>query len=143
PSIGPALERVEIELRGFAFEGAAMGLALLDRLTPWKAQRWRSFARGPGEPHAYMVHVGAGLALARLRKSLRLDRGDLDPLLRWLVADGYGFHEGFFRWADRSRPLPAPERARGYARRAFDQGLGRSLWFSCGADPGRIATAIE
>src|SRR5262249_18493481 len=31
----------------------------------------------------------------------------------------------------------------GYAQRAFDQGLGRSLWFGEGADPGRIAAAIS
>ena len=35
-----------------------------------------------------------------------------------------------------------PATLSGYARRAFDQGLGRSLWFCEGADPGRIALAI-
>jgi hypothetical protein len=30
----------------------------------------------------------------------------------------------------------------GYARRAFDQGLGRSLWFVEGADPGRLEAAL-
>lgn len=31
----PELNLVEAELRGFAFEGAAMGLALLDTIIPW------------------------------------------------------------------------------------------------------------
>lgn len=30
------LNAAEADLRGFAFEGAAMGLALLDFLTPWR-----------------------------------------------------------------------------------------------------------
>jgi hypothetical protein len=66
----------------------------------------------------------------------------MDPLLGWLAADGYGFHEGYFhpRRFVESRALPP--RVSGYARRAFDQGLGRSLWFVHGADPARIAAAI-
>src|SRR5687767_15512932 len=37
------LATVEADLRGFAFEGAAMGLALLDCFTPWQKNRWRAF----------------------------------------------------------------------------------------------------
>src|SRR5690348_3399970 len=55
--IAPALEEVELELRGFAFEGAAMGFALLDWLTPWQATRVQGLLRGAGDPHAYMVNV--------------------------------------------------------------------------------------
>src|SRR5438067_2508438 len=58
------LNAVEAEFRGFAFEGAAMALALLDMLTPWKTGRWSAFVNGPGESHIYMVHVGYGWALA-------------------------------------------------------------------------------
>lgn len=60
------LGAVEAEFRGFAFEGAAMGLSLLDCLTPWNRDRWLSFLKGPGADHVYMVHVGVGLALAQL-----------------------------------------------------------------------------
>lgn len=136
------LARTELERRGFAFEGAAMGLALLDRLTPWKRGRWASFLRGPGDPHAYMVHVGAGLALARLRRGPVAPVG-ADPLLAPLVADGCGFHDGFFRWSERAAGRPHPRAFRGYAARAYDQGLGRSLWFVRGASAPRIAGAIE
>ncbi|HEX6909104.1 MAG TPA: DUF1702 family protein [Longimicrobium sp.] len=129
-------------VRGFAFEGAAMALALLDLLTPWRRDRIAAFLRGPAAPHAYLVHVGAGWALARLRRPFRDVRPGMDPLLGWLVADGYGFHEGYFhprRFAD---GCAVPGRLSGYALRAFDQGLGRSLWFIHGADPVRIAKAI-
>ena len=48
------------------------------------------------------------------------------------MLDGYGFHEGFFRGA--SEPEKGtPYRETSYAQRAFDQGLGRSLWFVEGA----------
>src|SRR5262245_49420302 len=85
---------VEPELRGFAFEGAAMGLALLDCVTPWRKDRWRTFTERLAEPHIYMMHVGLGWALARLRKCVTTHLAQLDSLLGWLVVDGYGFHEG-------------------------------------------------
>ncbi|MDP2834139.1 MAG: DUF1702 family protein [Pseudomonadota bacterium] len=140
---GPLKARLQLiapELRGFAYEGAGMGLALSDFFTPWR-KRWQTFLEGPGADHAYMMHVGLGWAWARLPVSIsrRLDR--LDPLLRWLAVDGYGFHQGYFRWP---RFIDAQERPRlsGYALRAFDQGLGRSLWFVRGANVEQVAATL-
>jgi hypothetical protein len=138
----PSLEAVEPEFRGFAFEGAAMSLALLDRLSPWRRNRLRVFLEGPGAPHAYMVHVGAGWALARLGGNVERSLARLDPLLRWLAVDGYGFHEGYFHWPRYVEGHANPERLSGYGRRVFDQGLGRSLWFVDGADVARIPETI-
>jgi len=140
------LSEVEPFWRGFAFEGAAMGLALTDSLVPFRRSRFRAFLAGPGVAHAYMVHVGFGWAAARLpwvRRNLQPRLQKLDPLLRWLVVDGYGFHEGFFHAPRCFREQAVPRRISGYARRAFDQGLGRCLWFAECADPGRIAKTIQ
>src|SRR5438128_1580806 len=60
------LEAVDLEFRGFAFEGAAMALTLLDHLAPWRQSRFAEFLAGPGGRHAYMLHIGAGWAYARL-----------------------------------------------------------------------------
>ncbi len=140
------LEEVELPLRGFAYEGAAMGLGLLDFLTPWKRDRWRSFLDGPGDAHAYMLHVGLGWAAARLpwvRRNLQRYLRSCNPLLRWLVFDGYGFHEGYFHASKSIRQRAVPHRLSGYGARAFDQGLGRSLWFVEGADVVRVVATIE
>jgi hypothetical protein len=136
------LERVEAELQGFAYEGAAMALALLDGLSPWRRGRFRALLEGPGSSHVYMLNVGAGWALARLpwRPDAALHR--LDPLYRWLAVDGYGFHQGYFRWPEFVAGMALPRQFQGYARRAFDQGLGRSLWFVEGADIDRIVARI-
>lgn len=137
------LTNVDAEMRGFAFEGAAMGLALLDCFTPWRKDRWRSFTERLAQPHIYMMHVGLGWALARLRRSVTPHLVQLDSLLRWLVIDGYGFHEGYFSWPRYVEQRATPTRLDGYARRVFDQGLGRSIWFVKGADVAAVASAID
>ncbi|MBL8473248.1 MAG: DUF1702 family protein [Rhodocyclaceae bacterium] len=143
PALQSRLERMAPGLQGFAYEGAAMAFALLDLFTPWRAERWRKLHAGPGAPHSYMLHVGAGWALARLPVGIDKYLARFDPLLRWLVLDGYGFHEGYFHAPDSIAAQRLPARLRDYARHAFDQGLGRSLWFVCGAEPARLTAAIR
>lgn len=135
------LEDVAEAERGFAFEGAAMALALLDLVLPGRRRRLGRLLDGPGAAHVYMLHVGAGWALARLRRrpwaGLRLD-----PLLRWLALDGYGFHEAFFHPQRVVRRGLRPRRLSTAQQRVFDQGVGRALWFVDAADPERIARTI-
>ena len=137
------LADVETELQGFAFEGAAMGLGLLDCFTPWRKYRWSTFTNRLAEPHVYMMHVGLGWALARLRRCVTSHLARLDPLLGWLVVDGYGFHEGYFNWPRYIDQHAIPAGVEGYGRRVFDQGLGRSMWFVKGADVTAVVSAIE
>ncbi len=137
------LDGIEPERRGFAYEGAAMALALLDLLTPWQGQRFRNFLGGPGAAHTYMLHVGVGWALARLPRRVEPNLKRFDPLLRWLILDGYGFHQGYFHWRRFLSQQKIPAGLSPYARRAFDQGLGRSLWFVRGAEVARVVAALE
>jgi hypothetical protein len=65
----------------------------------------------------------------------------IDPLLWPLIADGCGFHHGFFS-PQRTIVCAAPARVSAEVRMNFDQGVGRSLWFVCAADPERIGEAI-
>lgn len=137
------LSAVEREFQGFAFEGAAMGLGLLDCFTPWRKDRWRTFTEGLANSHVYMMHVGLGWALARLRRCVTSHLVQLDPVLRWLVVDGYGFHEGYFGWPRYIQQRAIATRLDGYERRVFDQGLGRSLWFVKGANVLAVTSAIN
>jgi len=140
----PRLDQTPLDYRSYAYEGAAMGLTGLDCFVPGKS-RLKAYMAGPGAPHIYMVHIGAGEALARLRRKpepflARLD----DPVLRWLVMDGYGFHEGFFK-PDRYvvRQLVPAHLSSPYSRRFFDQGVGRSIWFASGANISEIVATIS
>ena len=140
--LADGLSSVTAVLRGFAYEGAAMALCLLDLLLPGRRNRLQTFCDGPAAHHIYMMHVGAGWAFARIPWRAQLPPAHRDPLLRWLTLDGYGFHEGYFHWQRYVRDGATPSGLCGYSLRAFDQGLGRSLWFVDGADAGRIAQTI-
>lgn len=138
----PRLNAFPTEVRGIAYEGAGMGLTVLDALLPWK-KRLRAFLAGPGAHYTGLVYIGAGLVLPRMPKKPETFIRQLDPVLGWLVLDGYGFYEGFFASKRYVEDKAIPVHLSPYARRVFDQGLGRSLWFSTGANADRIFTAIE
>nr|BFD89359.1 DUF1702 family protein [Kitasatospora sp. Xyl93] len=144
------LEEIPVRFRGFAYEGAGMGFAMLDGLRLTGRDSVARFLAGRGADHVYMVYVGIGWAMARLPRFRWPDIDALDPLLRWLVLDGYGFHQAYFRtdryvhqqYRDPAFPWPAHDHP-SYAGRAIDQGIGRALWFVGGTDADLVATMIE
>jgi hypothetical protein len=89
-----------------------------------------------------MAHVGAGWALARTSLRLAWRLGPLDPLLRWLMLDGYGFHAGYFHHRDAIGRQRRPRALQRYAENVFDQGLGRAIWFVKGADIDALSGAL-
>ncbi|MEY9211869.1 DUF1702 family protein [Thermobifida halotolerans] len=143
------LEEVPRRFRGFAYEGAAMGCAVLDALTPG-GHRTADLLAGRGADHVYMAYIGVGWAMARLPRPRRPRIGAHDPLLRWLLLDGYGFHQAYFhtdRYVHEQRrdgrlrwPVAAHQ---WYVGHAIDQGIGRALWFVGGTDPEQAAALIE
>jgi hypothetical protein len=135
------LRSLPIDLVGFAHEGAAMALTLLDQLMPLRRSRWRRLADAAAN-HIYLTHVGAGWGLARMHRKRIPTYLRSEPLLRPLLYDGFGFHEGFFHVAKTIRQRKRPRLRERGATRAFDQGVGRSLWFVECADAGRIANTI-
>ncbi|MFL5664835.1 MAG: DUF1702 family protein [Ktedonobacteraceae bacterium] len=138
----PRLNSVEPEFRGFAYEGAGMGLVAMDSVFPWK-NRLPAFLAGPGSPYIYPVYVGAGLAMARLGKQPELYLSHLDPVVGWFLIDGYGFRGGIFSRQQYITEQAIPTQLSAPARRLFDQGLGRSIWFLAGADIDRICATIS
>lgn len=143
--LGQALDQIHLEQRGFAYEGAAMALALQDGIL-LRRGAFSSFAEGAGRRHIYMLHVGAGWAYARLpwtRHRIERAWAKLDPVLRWLAIDGYGFHQGYFKEKTQAISEVSSPPLSEHGRHVFYQGLGRSLWFIDGADVHRIRRSIS
>jgi hypothetical protein len=117
--------------RGFAVEGAAMGVAVVDAL-PFRRPMLPAFIAASKSEFSHLAHVGAGWALARVPWRRNQILSALDPIHRWLAIDGLGFHDTYFY---HRHVLTGWRREQsGYAAHAYDQGVGRALWFvSCGS----------
>ena len=134
--LGRRLDAVEAELRGFAFEGAAMGLRcsiILDSLAT--RSTGRASSRGPGAPTStWSTSASAGRWPGSGRRVDRSRPGAARPAA-WLAGRRrLRLPRGLLPLAALRRRQRGPRRLAGYARRAFDQGLGRSLWFVEGAE---------
>jgi hypothetical protein len=144
------LEAVPDRFRGFAYEGAGMGFAVRDALPLGRSDQGRRFLEGRARDHVYMVYVGAGWALARIPRFTwpKIELGD--ALLRWLMLDGYGFHQAYFKTEKYVRQQyqepDFPFEAHGtpeYCDHVIDQGIGRAMWFVGGSDPALVADMID
>lgn len=83
----------------------------------------------------------ARLPWSRRNPESRLHR--FDKLLKWLVIDGFGFHEGYFhtdKWIRKQERHPNLSQ---FGKRVFDQGLGRCIWFAGGADVPEIIAIVD
>jgi hypothetical protein len=127
-----------------------MGYAVLDGLNIVGGDKTATFLAGPGDSHIYMGYIGIGWACARLPRWRWKRILPADPLLCWLVLDGYGFHQAYFHtrryvgehYQDPRLTWPYPG-AETYAERGIDQGIGRALWFVEGTNVDRVAERIR
>jgi len=144
------LAKLPRRFRGFAYEGAAMAMAVRDGLPVGGTRHVERFLEGEGAKHVYMVYVGVGWAMARVPRFRWSRMYTRDPLLRWLVLDGYGFHQAYFRtgkyvheqYQEVDFPWPGPGWS-SYAARVIDHGIGRAMWFVGGTDVQRVADLVD
>lgn len=144
------LEQVPAEFRGFAYEGAAMALAVRDGLPVGGSRHVAQFLGGRADAHVYMAYVGVGWAMARIPRFRYAALHAPDPVLRWLVLDGYGFHQAYFRTDTYVHGRHRRERLRWpaggpswYAARVIDQGIGRAMWFVAGTDVDLLHAMVQ
>jgi len=134
------------EYVGFAYEGTGLYFAVMDLMIPG-SRRLEAFTHGDGASHDYIAMVGAGFAIARTPFGLsRMENYQrrLDEFTAFLLADGYGFHEGFFKWRDYlDGRKPAPESLTLQNQLLYDSGVARAMWWVYGADPVGIAEGIS
>ncbi|MDE2811406.1 MAG: DUF1702 family protein [Gemmatimonadota bacterium] len=124
--------------RGFALEGAAMALVLMDEFSAAPQRLLGALLSGRSAGEHTLGAIGVGWASAHLGRSADWLPPELHPRYRHAVADGYGFHQGFFhahRFAGRGFPAD-----KGELGISYDIGLGRALWF---VHSGRAAPIVH
>ncbi len=141
PQESNQINQLEPRYIGFAYEGAAMGFMISDLLSPRK--RFQSFIDQSPE-HIYMLYVGAGWAFGKIPfVSIENRINEFDPLLKWLMIDGYGFHQAYFKTKLYIHHKKFPRELKKIAsQKAFYQGIGRAHWFVFGGQPEKIANSI-
>lgn len=147
-------DMVDRDFRGFAYEGATMAFTILDVLPGRRSDRARKLLDGHAAPHLFVAYIGIGFAMSHLPRVLwpkvlpPLQDQWFHPRASWLAVDGHGFDQAYFnhrKWIDgQALPKPYPWQNRpDYFLRAFDQGIGRMLWFMHGANVPAVASAIN
>jgi hypothetical protein len=136
------LDNVDQEFRAVAYEGIAMGLAVKD-FADRSLKRWRNFVRSSDACYAPHVHVGLGWAAAKQRLSSLMFLDILEPLMLARVFDGLGYYEGTFRAQQALTKKIYPDCVQAENFAAFDQGLGRSLWYSAQGNVEKIKDAVK
>jgi enediyne biosynthesis protein E3 len=136
------LKTVDLEFRAVAYEGIAMGLALTD-LETGTLQQWRSFTRTSSAVYLPHIHVGLGWAVAKQRVPSLAFIDPLDPIMQFRVADGCGYYDGTFR---KLQTITKKERSNAIEPKdfqAYDQGVGRSLWYLYKGNNDLVNSAIQ
>ena len=62
--------------------------------------------------------------------------------MRWLIIDGFGFHEAYFKTKQYVHQKKLPKLSP-FATHVFYQGVGRCLWFVCGTDALEIKHTVS
>jgi enediyne biosynthesis protein E3 len=135
--------RLPVTERGFAVEGGAMAAVLLDLMTLSRGRRTRELLASEGDRYRHLVHIGAGFAMGKLRWRGWVGLAVLDPLLRWLAFDGWGFAVGALGDDAQMRELARHRRACGVRCAIRHQGVGRAIWFIESTEAERVAGRIR
>lgn len=134
---------VEDKYRGFTSEGASMGLTIKDFLSFNSYKKIKQYLEEQSD-EIYINHVGIGWAFSRLPVRIETQILQFDDLLRWLIIDGYGFHQAYFKTKEYVFDMAPPNELKNpFAKKVFYQGIGRALWFVESTDILRIYNRVQ
>ncbi len=145
----PYLEDREADFRSIGYESVSMSIALKElQHFPGPSHQpilkeWLSFLEGPATKHKAQVYIGLGWAIAKLDIPFSEVVQNLEARFHHRVADGCGYYDGSFRQRQTILGLQVPSYLPASALPIYYQGVGRSLWYSCGADIEKIRKKIN
>jgi len=136
------LENAEAEFRSIAYESVSVAIALDELEKKQRLDTWLLYAKGPALAHQAQVYVGLGWAIAKLNLPFLPVVEKIDSRLHHRVADGCGYYDGGFRQRQAVMGLQLPAYLPEALLQAYDQGIGRSLWYTSNADSSRVRSRI-
>ena len=143
PALIGYLEDTEKEFSSIAYESASMAIALKDFETAQFPDAWLLFAGGAAAAHQAQVYVGLGWAIAKFNFPFLTAVKKLDTQFYFRIADGCGYYDGSFKHRRTVINQQLPDYLPAAALPMYDQGVGRSIWYTEKADIHKISSKIE
>jgi len=137
------LEHTEKEFSSIAYESASMAIALKSFEAGTFPDAWLLFVNGPGTAHQAQVYVGLGWAIAKSGSSFLATVKKLDSRFYFRIADGCGYYDGSFKRRQTVISQQLPDYLPVAAMPMYDQGVGRSIWYTEKADIHTIYSRVE
>ncbi len=122
------LNEVDVEFRSMAFEGASLAIAIKSIEAEDGLMRWFEFLDS-NPKYATQIMIGLGWAIGEKDLQPNTVLNNLDSMIQARALDGYGYFMGLFRRRVSIRTQQIPEGIPEGEQMAFDQGIGRSLWY--------------
>jgi enediyne biosynthesis protein E3 len=143
PALVVYLGQAEKEFSSIAYESASMAIALRGFEDGTFPNAWLLFVNGPAAAHQAQVYVGLGWAIAKSNLSFLTTVEKLNSRFYFRIADGCGYYDGSFK----RRQTITNQQLPGYlpvtAMPMYDQGVGRSIWYTEKADIHAIHSKVE
>lgn len=136
------LSQQDSDFNSVAYEGASMSLALKDFTDNNTLKRWDALLN-VSEAHAGQIHIGLGWAIAKSKPADLSFMETINPKFRFRVWDGCGYYDGLFL---QRQPIKNHLRADYITEKefsAYDEGIGRSLWYACKGDVDLLPEMIQ
>ncbi len=121
-------EETPIEFLSVAYEGAAMELALRDFSEGDKIDRWKALLE-KSKKHACQIYIGMGWAIAKEKRFPITFLEQINYNMQYRIWDGCGYYDGIFRQRHVIKGQNRFEYIEQKNYQAYDEGLGRSLWY--------------
>ncbi len=143
PALIEYLQHTEKEFSSIAYESASMAIALKDFEADTFPLEWLLFANGPAAVHHAQVYVGLGWAIAKSNVPFLNAVEKLNTQFYFRIADGCGYYDGSFKRRQTILNQQQPAYLPASALSMYDQGIGRSIWYTEKTDVHQIRTKIE
>jgi enediyne biosynthesis protein E3 len=127
--------------RGVCYEGAAAGKTVRD-LTANNDLYEASALLREEESYSFLLYLGIGEAMAQLKLPPQLCNAVAKERWSGQIIEGYGFFDGYFNWYDALVHQKYPQGLEPGLKAAYDQGIGRAIYFVTNCDPVQMRDMI-
>lgn len=137
------VSKCDKEYQNIAVEALAMGIGILDHMFLPQSKRWLLLNEHFASSYSNALYAGLGMSLAKLGLAPSPYLINFAPKLRQIIMEGYGFYSGYFTADKFLNQKQTIGNLLIEEQNAFDQGLGKSLWFHYQGNLKQIYAHIE